>query len=140
MNLGGLIRLTGALMLAAACSGGETPADTGNNGNNGNNNPPTNPGGSPVPSASIDVGNNFFNPNSVLLAAGGTVTWTWVGSGHSVTSDGSPSFAPNAPISNAPNTLVVTFATAGDYRYFCLVHGVSGGYTSGSMVGEVFVR
>ena len=90
--------------------------------------------------ASVDVGNNFFDPNSVLLAAGGTVTWTWIGSGHSVTSSGSPSFSPNAPVSNPPKTLVVTFATAGDYQYFCTVHGVPGVYTSGSMVGTIFVR
>ena len=75
------------------------------------------PAGNPVASASVDVLNNAFSPASVSLTAGGTVTWTWVGSGHSVTSDGQPSFSPTAPVSNAPRTLgPVVFSTAGQYN------------------------
>jgi plastocyanin len=139
MSLARRIRPAGLLLIAAACSsapaGNNDPNDDGNN-----QNPPTNPGGTPVTSAEVVVGNNYFDPNSVLLAVGGTVTWTWIGSGHSVTSNGTPTFSPNAPVSNAPRTLIVTFSTAGDYRYLCTVHGVASGYTSGAMVGEIFVR
>ena len=141
MRASAQVRFVAMLLLLAACSSGYG-TDNGNNGNNGNNNnpPPANPGGTPVPSASVDVLNNYFNPNSVLLAAGGTVTWNWIGSGHSVTPTGSPVFAPQAPISNAPHTLSVTFSQAGDYSYICTVHGYAGAYSSGSMVGEIFVR
>ena len=137
MSIGRWIRLAGPLVAVAACSGGYTSGDSNNNGND--QNPPANPGGTPQASASVSVNNNFFSPNSVLLAAGGTVTWNWVGNGHSVTPNGTPAFSPDAPVSDAPHTLVVTFPSTGDYRYFCTVHGVSGGYSSG-MVGTIFVR
>ena len=126
----------GTLALAVGC-GYKAPTDNNNNGGN----PPQNPGGTPVASAAVDVGNNYYSPNSVLLSAGGTVTWTWIGNGHSVTSTGSQTFSPNAPVSNVPHTLVVTFPATGDYNYFCTVHGGSSDpYSSGGMVGAIFVR
>ena len=129
------------LGFAAACGGGgtDTTGTGGNkNGNNGNQNPPTQPGGTPVVSASVDVLDDYFSPNSSLIAAGGTVTWTWVGrDGHSVTSD---SFTPNADVSYPPKTLTVTFPAVGDYHYFCTVHGVAGYYNGGTMIGTVYVR
>ena len=137
----GLVLGLGAL---AACGGGTTSNNYGNNGNN--QNPPTQPGGTPVLAASVDVqdvgsSSGAFSPNSVLLAVGGTVTWTWTGNnGHSVTSDGSPSFSPEAPVSFPPKTLVVTFPSTGDYRYFCSVHGVAGYSGSGQMTGAIYVR
>jgi plastocyanin len=96
-----------------------------------------------VQSASVAVYSNYFSPETVLLAAGGQVTWTWVGSGHSVTSTGSPGFSPNAPVSAAGFTLgPVTFAAAGDYHYLCTVHGnASDAYSGASpMVGTIQVR
>lgn len=135
MDHGRWIGALSALALAAGCGGGTTE-----NNNNGGN-PPQNPGGTPVASATVSVFNNYFDPNGVLLSAGGTVTWNWVGVGHSVTSRGSPSFSPNAPVSSAPFTLAVTFPSTGDYQYFCTVHGVSSDpYSSGSMIGTIFVR
>lgn len=129
-----IILLSGTLATLLGCGGaGSTSATT--------NMPPPPPAGNPVQAASVEVDNNFFSPQTVLVAVGGTVTWTWVGSGHSVTSAGSPSFSPNAPISNAPNTLgPVTFSTAGTYQYYCLVHGVGGVYGGGSMTGAVYVQ
>lgn len=135
MSLSGQLLLGSALLAAAAC-GGYT---TNNNGNN-NPNPPGLPGGTPVLAASVTVDDNLYSPNSVLLAVGGEVTWNWIGNGHSVTSSGSPTFSPNAPVQNAPNTLLVTFSTVGDYRYFCTVHGQPNYYSSGDMVGAIFVR
>ena len=126
--------LTGALALAAACGGSSYGGGTTNT--------PTEPTGTPVMSATVSVQNNFFDPASVLLASGGTVTWNWVGSGHSVTSMGTPSFSPSAPVSNAPHTLVVTFSTAGDYDYYCTVHGVSNDPYNGAapMTGVIQVH
>jgi plastocyanin len=105
--------------------------------------PPPPPAPNPVQSASVAVYNNYFSPETVLLAAGGQVTWTWVGSGHSVTSTGSPAFSPNAPVSAAGFTLgPVSFATTGDYHYLCTVHGhLSDPYTGTTpMVGTIQVR
>jgi plastocyanin len=91
--------------------------------------------------ATVDVQNNYFSPASVLLATGGTVTWNWVGSGHSVTSAGSPALPSTAPVTDAPFTLgPVTFSTAGTYQYYCTVHGVAGSYGGGNMTGAIFVQ
>jgi len=131
----GHLTLAAGFAAAAACSGGGT-TDTG--GISPPPPPPVLPGGTPVQSANVDVANDFYSPNSVLLSAGGTVTWTWTGNnGHSVTSN---EFSPNAPVSYPPKTLQVTFANTGDYHYFCTVHGVAGYGTSGTMIGAIFVR
>lgn len=133
------LRLVGILFGAAACSSGGTTV-TGNN--NGGQPPPQLPGGTPVATASIDVNNDYYAPNSVLLAVNGTVTWTWIGDdGHSVTSTAAPTFSPTTPISYPPKSLVVTFSATGDYRYFCLNHGVPDAYGyGGTMVGTIYVR
>ena len=72
--------------------------------------------------AGVAVGNNFFNPNSVTIAVGGTVTWTWnVANTHNVTFAnvaGAPANIPNT------NTGMVsrTFTTAGVFNYECTLH------------------
>jgi plastocyanin len=140
MNRVRLIALGGALA-ALACSSGYGTDTGGNKNPYSNPNPPTQPGGTPAQTASVEVRDDFFAPNSTLLAVGGTVTWTWIGTdGHSVTPTGSTSFSPEAPVSYPPKTLVVTFPTAGDYNYLCTVHGVGNGYNNGTMNGAVYVR
>jgi plastocyanin len=136
--------LTGVLALLAACGGGSA---TGTSYANNPSPPPAPPPSpppapNPVESATVDVYNNYFSPATVLLAVGGMVTWNWVGSGHSVTSSGSPAFSPNAPVSNSPHTLVVTFGAAGDYQYYCTVHGSSSDPYNGAspMTGVIQVR
>src|SRR5262245_23311699 len=130
----GALRTVSGLLAAVVLGCGGYSTETGEV----TYNPPP-PGGNPQPSATIQVLDNFYSPATVLIAAGGTVTWNWGGSGHSVTSSGSPSFSPTAPISNAPHTLgPVTFATAGTYEFYCTAHGVSGTYGGGQMTGAVF--
>ena len=127
-----ILPFAGAILALAAC--GSTEPDT-------TSNIPPQPIGVPAQAVSVSVQDNFFIPASALVAVNGTVTWTWVGNGHSVTSDGSPTFSPNAPISNAPTTLgPIVFSTLGTYSYHCTVHGVPGVYGSGQMTGAVFVR
>lgn len=121
------------LLALAACGGYETTSN-----NNGTPNPPT---GNPVAAATIEVRNDVYVPSTALLSAGGTVTWEWIGAnGHSVTSTGVPAFSPTAPISYPPKTLVVTFANAGTYAFYCTAHGVAGLYGSGQMTGAIFVQ
>ena len=83
----------------------------------------------------------MFTPETVVLEAGGTVTWSWVGQDHNVTSVLSPSFAPNSQTRSAPFTFgPVTFSTPGTYHYICTVHGnVAGGQTTG-MRGIIIVQ
>lgn len=126
--------MAAALVVAAACSSGD-PAD-----NNGPITYPPDPGTAPVLTANVSVNDNYFSPNSVSLAVGGTVTWSWIGDeGHSVTPDGSTSFSPTAPVRFPPSTLAVTFPTAGTYQYYCTVHG-GDAYGQSPMVGSIFVR
>ena len=77
------------------------------------------PGRGPAPTtAAVTVGNIFFksghngstNPAVDTVAAGGTVTWTWTGTGsipHSVQSLGSPSFTSSADPDRRRQTLSV---------------------------------
>ncbi|HYT81895.1 MAG TPA: Ig-like domain-containing protein [Gemmatimonadales bacterium] len=82
--------------------------------------------------ASVSVGNNFFDPQSVTIAAGGTVTWTWVGLptvGHNVTfAGGTPANCANETAAGA--TCQRTFSTAGTFNYSCTNHpGMNGSVT-----------
>lgn len=124
------------LVSAAACGGGTTEND------NGNPQYPGDPGGSPAQTATVDILDNRYSPNSLVVAVGGTVTFHWIGNaGHSVTPTGSPAFSPTAGISYPPKDLAVTFTTAGTYHYHCILHGVSDGYgTQGNMIGTIVVR
>jgi plastocyanin len=64
-----------------------------------------------------------FNPQSVSINAGETVTWNWTGSGHSVTSDDG---SWDSDVQSAPFTFSQTFPTAGSFDYYCKVHGAAG--------------
>ena len=99
-----------------------------------------------VPSATsvihdVTVGQGFqFVPSSLTIVAGDTVRWTWVSSGHSVTS-GTPCITDrqfcspdntncNAGVlSNTGSVYEHTFGQSGTYSYFCFAHceyGMSG--------------
>lgn len=75
----------------------------------------------------VSVGNDFFAPATLQVAAGTTVTWTWApgASSHSVESTGTPSFMSSAIMTGAGSTYSVTFNTAGTYTYDCIVHGAA---------------
>jgi plastocyanin len=88
----------------------------------------------------IDVGSAglTFSPKVDTVAAGGTVTWNWGGVGHSVISDGPPSFTSEPTLQSAPFSYgPLTFGTAGTYHYHCSAHGSAAG---GGMAGSIVVR
>ncbi len=74
-----------------------------------------------------------FHPDTLTISVGDTVRWTWVGSGHSVTS-GDPCTVNGqfcSPddmncglgiLSNAGTVYEHTFAQTGTYSYFCFAH------------------
>jgi len=83
------------------------------------------PGGGP---GSVEIqlrsdGSNRFEPSNVTIPVGTTVTWTWVGGFHNVTSTGNPSFTSSGDPTTAPHTFSQTFNSPGTYVYFCVVHG-----------------
>ena len=118
------MRLAGLLMLSAmlaACGGDDDRT-------------PTTPGTSGGPTASVTVGDNFFQPASGSVtrgANGATVTWTWSGRNpHNVTFDAGGS---NSTTQTA-GTFSRTFTAAGTFTYICTIHGRA--VMSGTVVVE----
>jgi plastocyanin len=70
---------------------------------------------------SIGVQDNFFSVTTDTVAAGSTVTWTWMGTQqHSVTFDAAPSSS-----IQSTGTFSRNFAAQGTFNYHCLVHGAA---------------
>lgn len=79
-------------------------------------------------STSIDIQNFSFNPATLTVKMGDTVTWTNNDSAnHQIKSDTFNS----APLSNG-QTYSFTFKTAGTYNYSCAIHP--------SMTGTIIVQ
>ena len=78
--------------------------------------------------ATVTVGDNFFNPDSVLIAVGGTVTWDWGAGGgtHNVTF-AAVAGAPTNIANRNSGSQARTFASAGSFNYQCTIHaGMNG--------------
>jgi plastocyanin len=75
----------------------------------------------------VEVGNDFFQPETIQVAAGTTVTWTWnaTAASHSVQSIETPSFTSSAIMTGSGKSYSVTFNTPGTYKYDCAVHGLA---------------
>ena len=123
--------LVGCAVLLAACGGDD---------DDGGNNPP--------PANTIEVVNNRFDPSTLTVAEGTTVTFTWPDGSinHNVVpwaSNASPIPAsPGQPtLLDGPTSFAVTFNTAETYRFFCTAHGSVGatGQLSG-MAGSITVQ
>jgi len=85
----------------------------------------------------VTVGNNFFDPDDVLLTApGSSVTWDWAGGGfpHNVRQD-DQIFRSGTPTSNGTATFQRVFS-AGTFHYYCENHG----FPTGGMDGVIRVR
>ena len=86
--------------------------------------------------AAVSLQNIAFNPDSVLIAAGGQVTWTWNDGTitHNVTfTSTTPTPPTNCPNAQGGNTCSRTFSAAGTYSYRCTQPG------HGAMTGKVVV-
>ncbi len=83
----------------------------------------------------VNVGPGLgFTPNSVTIAQGDTVRWVWQGALHSSTSDAStgPEVWNSGLLSTG--TFSHTFATVGDWPYYCSLHSVPGGTAMNGVV------
>ena len=84
----------------------------------------------PPPSADVSLKNTAFNPNSVVVQTGGTVTWTWDDSPtvHNVNFAGTdPTPHPANSTTQATGTETFTFTTVGTYHFNCNIHaGMTG--------------
>ena len=85
-------------------------------------------------SAAVEIVDNRFKPQDIIISPGTTVTWTNNGSlPHDVTeqkAEDQRTFASDTM--SKGDTFVRKFETAGDYYYYCTIHH--------SMIGSVQVR
>ncbi len=81
----------------------------------------------PFPDVNIAVGGdeNVYTPDSVVIAAGDTVTWTNIGGYHNVVAY-SDTFPSNGGPSGNTWVYSYTFATPGVYTYYCVPHESEG--------------
>jgi plastocyanin len=81
---------------------------------------------------------NTFNPATVTISPGQSVTWEWAeGSGlHNVVADDEEP-ASSGVLAEGPKTYTYTFNAAGTFRYYCVAHGSRGGV---GMSGTVVVQ
>lgn len=95
------------LLGAAGCAD-----DNGDGATNGNGN-----GNGEAATTEVTVDDNFFDPETLEVSVGDTVTWTWVGSEpHNVISDEFESET------QTEGTFEYTFDEAGTYEYSCTIH------------------
>src|SRR5690349_2139394 len=96
----------------------------------------------PASAADVSISNFAFNPASVTINQGDSVTWTWAGpdTNHSVTSepnqadsfDSDPGRTPSSADHLPGSTFAHTFNTPGTFTYMCKVHSF--------MTGKVVVN
>jgi plastocyanin len=90
------------------------------------------PGPAPA-TAEVAAGNdNTFTPNRVVVAIGGTVTWTFGSVQHNVQFRGAAGAPANIPNSTPNQVVARTFQNAGTFDYDCTLHS--------GMNGRVVVR
>lgn len=76
----------------------------------------------PTDPNTVNVGDNFFNPSTLQSSPGTTVTWVWIGGEpHDVT--WVTAGLPNSATQTSGTHQVTMPATAGDYDYYCTLHG-----------------
>ncbi|HEV2736507.1 MAG TPA: plastocyanin/azurin family copper-binding protein [Longimicrobiaceae bacterium] len=124
MHVRRIVPIAAAVLLLAACGGGDggtgpTPP--------GENPPPATPV-APVASATVAAGanSNDFSPREVNLKVGGTVTWTFGARPHNAIFqkvNGAPADVPVLTNGQAART----FNTVGTFPYDCTLHaGMTG--------------
>ena len=69
--------------------------------------------------ATITIVNFAFSPNTATINANDTVTWNWVGSPHSSTSD---TGVWDSGVFDAGHTFTRAFTSAGSFPFHCTVH------------------
>jgi plastocyanin len=83
------------------------------------------PAGTSAATATVRVGDDFFNPEVVRVAPGDSVDWVWEGANqHTVTTykDQTENFDSGIRTSG---TYSRTFSRRGRFRYFCEIHPVT---------------
>lgn len=131
------LAITFVLVLATVTAACSSSSDTGSSGTSGTSGTTGDSGTTPATNA-VTVMSNKFVPPSLTIKAGETVTWTWAGGSHTVTS-GANCTADAAYTSGLQTasgaTFKHTYAAAGTFEYFCEPHCASSG-----MKGTIIVQ
>ena len=99
------------LALLSACGGGAAGTTTG---------PPAGP---PPMTATVNATPSIaFNPSSVKIASGGTITFDFGSVAHNVYFDAVSGAPADIPGNNASSSITRTFASPGTYGYSCHIH------------------
>ena len=111
-----------AIVAAAACGGGGSSNSSGGY-NSSNPTSPTPAANDPTPTSPTQVNANpslDYNPPSISVAAGTTVTFNFGSVAHTVTfvTAGSP----NGIQSTSNAQVGVTFPNVGSFAYYCQIH------------------
>lgn len=107
MKRGYTVLIAVVLAGAAACSGG-SPYSTG-------------PSGNPGPNTVDALSSLAFQPSTLTVATGTSVTFTFQSVAHNVTFTAATGVPANIPTS-ANTSVQRTFATAGTFSYHCTIH------------------
>jgi plastocyanin len=129
-------------LVLAACGGGSGGYNVGPGGSGGNNNGGNNGGNNP--NVVTLTGALTFNPSTVTVPTGTTVTWKWDsctdGGGyggygtcvsHNIVFDDGSGLTSGTQSSG---TFARTFNTVGTYKYHCSIHAADG------MSGQIVVQ
>jgi plastocyanin len=69
----------------------------------------------------VNVGDDFFSPQTVTINVNDSVQWTWIGTlGHNTTGPGTPALWASATQSSGSFTH--QFGSAGSFAYVCTIH------------------
>jgi plastocyanin len=71
----------------------------------------------------VSVDSNFFDPQEITILTGDVINWDWVSGVHDTTSDDG---LWQSDTTFPPFDFQYEFDTAGDYYYYCSVHGGPG--------------
>lgn len=80
------------------------------------------------------AGGARFEPATLVVAAGTTVTFQWQDGFHDLLPTGAPTFPGVLSGFDPPKTYQFTFTTAGTYKYYCSVHGTPSSGMRGTIV------
>jgi len=99
-------------------------------------------GSSEAPDGDVEVGTNYFDPDSLTVEVGETVTWAFADPGHNVCGDPGDHDDVSVPDDADPfssydgdstgetvdagETYEYTFETPGEYHYVCVPHAALG--------------
>lgn len=75
-----------------------------------------------------------FEPATLVVAAGTTVTFVWQDGFHDLLSSGSPSFPGVLAGFDPPKSYQHTFTAPGTYSYYCSVHGTANSGMRGTVI------